>query len=448
MRSGKGTGSEQSNGKAAARGVSRRDFVKHGAAGVGGLALAGRITQASAQAADVIKVGFISPRTGPLGGFGESDPYVLSLARKALANGLTSGGKKYKVEILDKDSQSDPARASQLAKSLINNDAIDLMLTTSTPEVVNPVSDACDAAGMPCVSTILPWEAWYFGRGGKPGQTPFPFKWSFHFSFGVAQFAQAYISEWNKAPFPTNKKVGVMFPNDADGNALREHEIPLFEKAGFTVFDPGGYEDGTTDFSTQIAKYKQAGVQIFTGVPIPPDFAVFWRQAAQLGFAKTVKIQSIAKTGLFPSQMEALGSLAYNVASLCYWHPNFPYKSPLTGKTSKELADGYESTTGRQWNQQLGGTQSLLDIGGELLKSTDPKNKQGLVDKLNTFKVTTAVGPVDFGHGPVPHVATTPLIGAQWIKAKPGSKYKLDMVIVDNADDPNVPIGAKLQPYS
>ena len=80
---------------------------------------------------------------------------------------------------------------------------------------------------------------------------------------------------------PTNKKIGVMFPNDADGNALREHMIPIFEKAGFTVFDPGGYEDGTTDYSAQIAKYKAAGVQIFTGVPIPPDFATFWRQAAQ-----------------------------------------------------------------------------------------------------------------------------------------------------------------------
>jgi branched-chain amino acid transport system substrate-binding protein len=451
MQSSKRIGNQQSNyGRTAAttRKVSRREFVGGTAAGAGALVLAGKVPAAFAQASDVIKIGFVSPRTGPLGGFGEGDPYVLSLARNALANGLTSGGKKYKVQILDKDSQSDPARASQLAKSLINDDNIDLMLTTSTPEVVNPVADACDAAGMPCVSTILPWESWYFGRGGKPGQTPFPFKWSFHFSFGVAQFAQAYISEWSKAPFTTNKKVGVMFPNDADGNALREHEIPLFEKAGFTVFDPGGYEDGTTDYSAQIAKYKAAGVQIFTGVPIPPDFAVFWRQAAQLGFARTVKIQSIAKTGLFPSQMEALGSLAYNTASLCYWHPTFPYKSPLTGKTSKELASGYEKSTGRQWNQQLGGTQSLLDVGAELLKSTDPKNKEGLVDKLTAFKVTTAVGVVDFGHGPVPHVSTTPLIGAQWVKAERGSKYKLDLVIVDNADDPNVPIGAKLQPYS
>jgi branched-chain amino acid transport system substrate-binding protein len=120
----------------------------------------------------------------------------------------------------------------------------------------------------------------------------------------------------------------------------------------------------------------------------------------------------------------------------------------LTGGTSQELADGYEKSSGRQWNQQLGGTQSLLDAGTELLKASNPKDKAEVAKTLSHFKVTTAVGVVDWGKGPFPNVYPTPLIGAQWIKAKPGSKYKLDLVIVDNADDPNVPIGAKLQPYS
>ncbi len=38
--------------------------------------------------------------------------------------------------------------------------------------------------------------------------------------------------------------------------------------------------------------------------------------------------------------------------------------------------------------------------------------------------------------------------GTQWVKAKPGSKFQLDMVVTDNADDPNVPVGAKLVPYN
>ena len=57
------------------------------------------------------------------------------------------------------------------------------MLSTSTPEVNNPVADACEAAGVPCLSTVQPWESWYFGRGAKPGGKN-PFKWTYHFSFG------------------------------------------------------------------------------------------------------------------------------------------------------------------------------------------------------------------------------------------------------------------------
>lgn len=171
--------------------ASRREVL--GIAGAAGLGLLAPAT-AGAQGADTLKVGFISPRTGPLGSFGEGDGYVLELARKALAAGLTVGGRTYKVELLDRDTQSDPARASQLAKALINNDRIDLMLTTSTPEVVNPVSDACEAAGVPCLATVMPWEAFYFGRGAKPGE-PSPFKWTYLFSFGVANFVKSYLSQ-------------------------------------------------------------------------------------------------------------------------------------------------------------------------------------------------------------------------------------------------------------
>ena len=306
------------------------------------------VTERSTAEANTIKIGFISPRTGPLAGFGEPDPYVIGLARKAFAGGLTAGGTKYVVKIIDKDTQSDPFRAGQIAKRLINSDKVDLMLTTSTPETVNPVSDACEAAGVPCVSTTMPWEAWYFGRGAKPGK-PSPFKWSFHFCFGVNEFFEAYTTMWRQVP--TNRKVGVMWPNDADGNAIRASLWPLLEKAGYAIVDPGAYEDGTTDYSAQIAKFKSEGIEIFNTFPIPPDFATFWRQAAQQGLTKQIKIAQIAKTGLFPSQVEALGSLGYNLASAALWTPTYP--SPPFQLTSKQIADGYEKATKRQWKLQF-----------------------------------------------------------------------------------------------
>ncbi|MEJ2676038.1 MAG: ABC transporter substrate-binding protein, partial [Acidihalobacter sp.] len=229
---------------------------------------------------------------------------------------------------------------------------------------------------------------------------------------------------------------------------IREHLVPLLEKGGYTIVDPGPYQDGTTDYSTQIALFKRERCEIFNTAPIPPDFASFWRQAAQQGFARQVKIVEPAKTGIFPAQVNPLGPLAYNLSGAAYWHKVFPYKSTLTGVSGMQLADGYEASTGRQWEQQLGASMALLDAGFAALKaSRDPKSKSTVREALAKLDTTTMVGRINFNTGPFPNVSITPLVGAQWIKAPAGSKFQFDYVTVEHAADPNVPIQAKLQPF-
>src|SRR5579871_4581909 len=94
-------------------GLSRGEFLRRTGAAVGGSALGGiagstpawaRATAFDA-AATTINIGIVSPLTGPEAGFGEPDPYVISLARAAFAKGLKIGGKPYAVNIIEKDSQ-------------------------------------------------------------------------------------------------------------------------------------------------------------------------------------------------------------------------------------------------------------------------------------------------------------------------------------------------------
>jgi branched-chain amino acid transport system substrate-binding protein len=426
-------------------GLSRRTFVAASAAG----AASPLMSAYGAWAADsenVIKVGFVSPVTGNLGTFGVGDGYLTAQVRKALDEGLRVGDKTYKVILLDRDSQSDPARAGQLAKSLISGDKIDFMLVTSTPEVVNPVADACEAAGVPCLSTVMPWEAWYFGRGGKPGQ-PSPFKWTYHFAFGGAQFAGLYLSLWKQVP--NNKKVGVMFPNDADGNAVRPLLTEAFKKEGYTVVDPGPFEDGTSDYAAQIALFKKERVDLFVALVLPPDFGAMWRQAAQQGFAKTTKVSTPTKSGTNPSEIEALGNLGYNLTTTSPWVPAAPYKSPVLGVTSQQLADGYEAASGKQVTQQLGASNAVFDAGFQALQmSGNPLDKAALAKTLSNLKCETTVGLIDFNVGPMPHViAVTPLFGTQWRKAPKGSKWKVVQVVAENAADPNYKVTDHLIAY-
>jgi len=434
--------------------LSRRQLVKRAGVGVGALAVPGIAAQPiwararseeSADAAGTITIGFVSPLTGPAAGFGEPDPYVIGLARKAFAGGLTVNGTHYTVKIVEKDSQSAPAQAAKVAGQLINGTKIDLMLATSTPEVVNPVADASEAAGVPYITSVVPWEAWYFGRGAK-SPTKSPFRYGIHFCFGVKNFFDSYTHLWPQVS--TNKKVGVMWPNDADGNAIRAGLGPLLEKAGYTIVDPGAYQDGTTDYSAQIAKFKSENCEIFNTFPIPPDFATFWRQAAQQGYTKMVKIAQIAKTGLFPSQVTALGSLGNNLASAVYWHPTWPYKSSLTGLTSKQIADGYIAHAHKQWNQQAGPSLALFDVAkAALVLSGNPKDKNAVAAAFKKIHVETPVGVLDWrkSRPGVPwNVVPTPIPGGQWVKAK---KYKIDFVICEHSDDHRIPIGGHLKAY-
>ena len=434
---------------------SRRELVKRAGVGVGGVVLSGTVAQPiwarprsedAADASNTITIGFVSPLTGPAAGFGEPDPYVLGLARNAFKSGLSVGGKHYAVKIVTKDSQSAPAQAAKVAGELINGSKIDLMLATSTPESVNPVADAAEAAGVPYITTVVPWEAWYFGRGAKD-PTQSPFRYGIHFCFGVKNFYDSYTHLWPQVQ--TNQKVGVMWPNDADGNAIRAGLGPLLEKAGYTIVDPGAYQDGTTDYSAQIAKFKSENCQIFNTFPIPPDFATFWRQAAQQGYTQMVRIAQIAKTGLFPSQVTALGSLGNNLASAVYWHPTWPYKSSLTGLTSKQIADGYIAHAHKQWNQQAGPSLALFDVAKAALQlSGNPKNKNAVAAAFHKVHVQTPVGVLDWRktRAGVPwNVVPTPIPGGQWVRVN--NKYKIDFHICEHSDDPKIPIVGHLKPY-
>jgi branched-chain amino acid transport system substrate-binding protein len=111
----------------------RRRFLATSAATGAAVATSGVFAPAVRAAAKPLKLGFVSPQTGPLAAFAEADNYNLGLARETLKGGLKSGSSTYDVEIIVKDSQSNPNRAAEVAKDLIVKDEVNLMLVASTP---------------------------------------------------------------------------------------------------------------------------------------------------------------------------------------------------------------------------------------------------------------------------------------------------------------------------
>ena len=389
-------------------------------------------------AADTLKIGYVSPQTGPLAPFGEADKWVIDQMKAAFKNGLTVGGKKYGVEILLKDSQSNPNRAGEVANDLVLKDRVALMLTAGTPETANPVSDVCELNGVPCISSVVPWQPWFFGRKGDPAKG---FSWTHHMFWGLEDVIANFTNGWNSVA--TNKKVGGLFPNDGDGNAWGDKELgfpkPL-SGMGYSLTDPGRFQNGTQDFSAQIAAFKKDGCEIITGVVIPPDAKTFLTQARQQGYKP--KVITLGKALLFPGAIEALGDLGAGLSTEVWWSPSHPFSSSLTKQTAAALAGAYESGTKRQWTQPIGFAHALFEVASNALGRAKSVKAGDVRDAVAATQMNTVVGPVKWGgQGPFKSVSKTPLVLGQWVK---GKKNAFDLVIVNNQTATNIPTGGKL----
>jgi branched-chain amino acid transport system substrate-binding protein len=420
--------------------ISRRTLVKTGIGAIAAPAVM-RVLPAEAQSA-TIKIGHVSPKTGPLAGFGEADGFILQQVRDILSKGLVNGGKTYKVEIISKDSQSNASRASEVASELILGDKVNLIVASATPDTTNPVSDQAEINEVPCITTNCPWQPYFFGRKGDPKKG---FTWTYHFFWGLEDVIGSFLALWSE--LPTNKVVGGLFPNDADGNAWGDAKLgfpPALAKAGYKLVDPGRYQLMNNDFTSQISAFKAVGAQIVTGNMIPPDFATFWSQAAQQGFKP--KIVTIGKALLFPSVIESLGERGNGLTSEIWWTPNHPFKSGLTGQSAKDLTDAWTKFSGgRPWTQPIGFQHALFEVAIDVLKRAknlnDPKS---ILASIVATNYNSMVGHVQWTGQPVKNVTKTPLVAGQW--QRKGGKFEL--VIAENKTAPNIPLGGKLQPIS
>ncbi len=430
--------------------LSRRRFIQSTAATGAALATSSVFAPAVRAQARVIKLGYVSPQTGPLAPFAEADNFILGNFRETAKAGVRIGSQTHPIEVIVRDSQSNPNRAADVAKELIVRDNVNLMLVASTPETTNPVSTQCEIDEVPCISTVAPWQPWFVGRQANPAGGPpawSPFNYTYHFFWGLEDIIAVFTNMW--AQVATNKSVGGLFPNDGDGNAWGDKQIgfpPVLGTQGYRLTDPGRYQNLTDNFSAQITAFKNASCEIVTGVVIPPDFTTFWKQSLQQGFKP--KVASVGKALLFPVALEALGRDGNNLSSEVWWSPSHPFRSSLNGMSAQALADAYTASSKKQWTQPVGFVHALFEVAVDVLKRTsqagDPKATLAAIAATN---LETVVGRVAWNGAGLPpfaakNVAKTPLVGGQW-RIKDGNRY--DIVITDNKTAPSIPAGGKME---
>ena len=377
-----------------------------------------------------------------------------TITRLAASTRRSSSLRPTPITFLDRDSQSDSNRAAQVTGDFVTNDKVDMMMAAATPDTTIPVSDQCEALATPCLSTDTPAEAYFFGRGGDPAVG---FKWTYHLFWGFWELIANSLDLW--AQLETNKVIGVMWPNDVDGNAYRQAFPPVITGNGYTMVDAGSFQPGTEDYTTIISLFKKEAVEIVNLIMSPPDFINFWKQAKQQAFSP--KIVDASKPTLFPSAMEAAGDIADGLAGPCWFHPTYPFKSSLTGESVLDLCLDFATKNNMQWQQpQL--HYVLFEWAVDVLKRvTNLDDKEEVVKAVAGSKMDMTVhGPFDFT-APVKDGTKHPLInvvsvpfweGQWWLNVEQKQQqwdtqaHQFELMIVGNVTAPEIPTQEKLKP--
>jgi branched-chain amino acid transport system substrate-binding protein len=401
---------------------------------------------AGAEEGRPIKLGFVSPKTGNFAVFAISDDWQINHVNAVLPDGIVGAdGKKRMIEIVVKDTQSDSNRAAQVAGDLVQLDNVDMLLASGTPDTCNPVADTGEALGCPVLMSFSPWQALYI-QSGQPRE----FQWAWGNMLGSELTIQAFTDAFETSGVETNKKVGMVFQNDADYQGWMDPSAApkVFAEKGYTLVVPEPYSVPAEDFTAQISEFKNEGCEIICGTNDPPWFSNFLSQSLQQGFQP--KFISSGKALIFPQAVMSYPNQGIGLIGEAAWHPSWKIKDTLSDLDSEGLAADYEEKTGEQWTAAIG-TYGKLEWAIDVYKrAADPEDKQSVVEAIKTTKNTFQQGELDYtqavdpnGRRPITN-NVKPNIGAQqWRK---GEKYPVEAIVVSNAAAPGTTVQDKAQP--
>ena len=272
------------------------------------LALAGSLAAGTAFAADVIKLGAIAPKTGPLAGGAVVTQWPnveLWVEQVNARGGLDVGGTKMTIELIEYDDKTNPGEHIKLAQRLAEQDKVDF--------VVAPYGTGFNIATAPI-----------YGRYGYPMiavsaitdkmdelTRRFP---NLFFTLGTTtafvEGVRDILIEQRDAGAIGNE-LAMVNVADAFGIELADRAREIFTEAGFELVYDKSYPLGTPDLSPVMKGAKESGAKAFVAWSYPPDSFGLAEQAIIEDLDVSVYYSAVATS--FPAFGEAFGNKINNV---------------------------------------------------------------------------------------------------------------------------------------
>lgn len=375
---------------------------------------------------EYILVGYAGPFTGALAEFTQAFDWDSQLCLDAINKDggiyIESYGKKLPVKVVTADTASSASTATEVAKKLILDDKVDILVGAWTPENTAPVAAVAEQYGVPCLCTNSPYESW---------TATYDPEWAYGCMFSVKDIVNGYVSALKKIKDQTNGIVGFLFDSDVDGVTFSAELQPLLEEAGFTVYDPGRFSVDTTDFTSIISDLQAHDCDIICGNQILPNFMTAWKQFNEKNYIP--KAMVIGKGLCYGTDFMALDPLPDGLLCEIEFSKTFPYESELLGLTCEGLANLWEEEKGTQFPVcSFGYDVVLWEVLNEALKNCKDLEPETIRDAIGAVEMDSIYGPVAFTecNG---HVSKFPIVCGQWYPSETwDNTYDFNIVGVGN----------------
>lgn len=339
-----------------------------------------------ASAQDVIRFGAPLPITGPLApeAVKQQQGYDLWAEQANKAGGIDVGGKKYKVEIVYSDYQSNTPRSVQATEQMITQDKVNFMFGPFGSGAAKAASTIAEKYKVPMLAATASSSQVYDQN----------YKYLFG-TFTPNDTLTTPLTQLVKAKATDVKKVAILARNDLFPLAIAQEMEKSAKANGLEVVYSEKYAINTLDHSATLSQIKSLSPQWIFITGYTNDLLLIRKQMVDQQMKAGV-VTMIAGPA-YQEFIESAGQSAENISSASWWHPAEQYAGKdIFGATAnfvKLFKDKYKLEPDYA-HASAAVCGALFQMAIERAGSLD---RDKVRDELAKMDVVTFWGPVKFG---------------------------------------------------
>ena len=357
---------------------------------------------AGAAQAQTIKIGAPLALTGGLADEGKKQQiaYDMWLKRVNAQGGISVGGKKMRVEIIQYDYQTNEQRVQQLAEKLIVDDKVDFLLAPFGSGHTKVVAGVAERYGVPVLATSASSES-IFNQGYK-------------YLFGTLAPNGGSIDNLLTVvtkQFPKVKKIAILGREDVFPKSMATIMDESAKKLGLQVVSMEFYPVGALDLATPIAKIKSLNPDWIYITGYSKDLVLARKQMADLNLKAPVV--TMITGPVYREYIDAVGPLAEGITSATWWYHGAQFKGDDPWGSTKAFYDEFVAREKADPDYVHASSAACLVALQKAIEKAGTIDKAKVRDALASLDIMTFYGPIKFGPNGMNGTRVLPIIQVQ-----------------------------------